>query len=457
MFLQPMAAGKKVSWSLENLVDFEVAVQQSPRVDAEVGRRIREEIREESLSDLSMRRWGFKEWLRSKYTGSGAKVVSVTRLLGVVLLIGTFLMGVGVIRGVVTKIDGNSSLNIWVLLAGTIGIQWLLLLGGLVTFLLARYWIGGVGWLKDLLSSLVRNLAGKMSPDTWQALIQGKGKQPSALAWRLTRLLQLAGVGFNVGLITGLFGLLWFTNVHFYWESSLSQFGGESLGRVTRFLAAAWGGGGLSDSQIAGLKNVSGETGGDNWDAFFRFIFAALFVWGLLPRLLLWALAVSKERKTLAALEFQDVEHRRLWREISRVERAVTMEGMKDGAVLLDVGGLGIETDKIRPFLLQRLRVNPEQSFAIGILDASEEREAWQAMNAAPCGVVLLVEGWDLSPKQISALIARIRKEAGEKTVLRILVMGDGVKSPGDEDFMAWQGFVDGLRDPKLECVAFEG
>ena len=452
-----MAAGKKVSWSLENLVDFEVAVQQSPRVDSEVGRRIRDEIRAENLSDLSMRRWGFKEWLRSKKTGAGAKVVSVTRLLAVILLAITFLMGIGVIRGIVTKVDGNSSLNIWVLLAGTIGVQWLLLLGGVITFLLARYWVGGVGWLKDLLSSVVRNLAGKISPDTWRSLIQGKGKQPSALAWRLTRLLQLAGVGFNVGLIAGLFGLLWFTNVHFYWESSLSQFGGESLGKLTRFLAAAWGGGGLSDSQISGLKDIAGGSGGENWDAFFRFIFAALFVWGLLPRLLLWGLAVLKERKALAALEFQDVEHRKLWREISRVERTVTMEGMKDGVVLLDVGGVGIATDAIRPFLLQRLRVNPEKSFAVGILDESEEREAWQAMKDAPCGVVFLVEGWDLSPKQITALIARIRKEAGADTVLRILVMGDGIAPPDADDFKTWQEFVDGMRDPKLECVAFEG
>ena len=452
-----MAAGKKVSWNLENLVDFEVAVQQSPRVDVEVGRQIRGKIREGNLSDLPMRRWAFKEWLRSKNTGAGAKVVSVTRLLAVVLLVGTFLMGVGVIRGIVTKVDGSSSLNIWVLLAGTIGIQWLLLLGGLISFLLARYWIGGVGWLKDLLSSVVRNLAGKISPDTWQSLIQGKGKQPSAMAWRLTRLLQLAGVGFNLGLIVGLFGLLWFTNVRFYWESSLSQFGGESLGRVTRFLAAVWGGGGLSDTQIAGLRDVSDETGGENWNAFFHFIFVAFLVWGLLPRLLLWGVAVSKERKTLAALEFQDVDHRKLWREISRVERAVTMEGMRDGVVLLDVGGLGIEADAIRPFLLQKLRVNPEKSYAVGILDASEEREAWQAMKSAPCGVVLLVEAWALSPKQISALIVRIRKEAGEETVLRILVMGDGIESPDGNDYSTWQGFVDGLRDPKLECVAFEG
>ncbi|MFT6864262.1 MAG: hypothetical protein ACJAVK_002826 [Akkermansiaceae bacterium] len=452
-----MAVGKKVAWSLEDLVDFEVAVQQSPHVDAEVGRKIREGMRRRDQVDLAERRWGFQEWLRSKKGGSGAKVVAVTRLLGVVLLAVTFLMGVGVVRGVVTGGTGQSALNIWVLLAGTIGIQWLILLAGLTTFLLARYWFGGLGWFKEFLSSVVRRLAGKVSPETWKSLIEGKGRQPSALAWRLTRMLQLAGIGFNVGLILGLFGLLWFTNVQFYWESSLSQFGGESLGKVTRVLASVWGGSGLSDAQIAGLKDVSGETDDDDWKAFFRFIFAALFVWGLLPRVLLWGLAVWKERKTLAGLEFQDLEHRKLWREMSRIERAVTMEGMKDGIVLLDVGGLGLETAKIRPFLLQKLRVNPEKKYAVGVLDASEEQEAWAAMRAAPCGVVMLVEGWSLSPKQMVALIGKIRGEAGTETVLRVLVLGDGIEAPSEEDFQTWQKFIDELRDPRLECVAYEG
>ena len=270
-------------------------------------------------------------------------------------------------------------------------------------------------------------------------------------------MLQLGGVGFNLGLIAGLFGVLWFTEIRFFWESSLSQFGGESLGKVTRFLAAAWGGEGLTDGQIAGLRDVSGETGDANWNAFFRFIFFALMVWGLLPRVLLWLLAVWKERRTLAGLEFQDPEHRKLWREISRVERAVTMEGMKDGVVLLDVGGLGVDVEAIRPFLLQKLRVNPEKSFSVGILNASEEREAWEAMRAAPCGVILLVEGWSLSPKQMTALVERIRREAGEETVLRVLVMGDGVSPPEEGDFAGWQEFIDGLRDARLECIAFEG
>ncbi len=450
-----MAGGKK-KWSLEELVDFEVAVQQSPSVETEVGRRIRDELRAGDLSARRERRWGFQEWLRSKKRGSGAKVVGVTRLGGVALLVITFFLGVGVIRGLVTEVDGQGAMNIWVMLAATIGIQWVILGVGLIAFGLARYWIGGLGWLKETIAAVVRRLAGKVSPDAWRSLVRGKGRQPSALAWRLTRMLQLGGVGFNLGLIVGLFGVLWFTEIAFYWESSLSQFGGESLGEVTRFLAGAWGGSGLTDANILGLKDVSGETGDENWTAFFNFIFVALVMWGLLPRVLLWGVAVWKERGVLAGLEFQDQEHRKLWREISRVERAVTMEGMKDGVVLLDVGGLELEVAEIRPFLLQNLRVNPEKVYSVGVLDASEEREAWEAMRAAPCGVVLLVEGWSLSPKQMVALIERIRREAGDETILRVLVMGDGVAEPDEADFTTWQEFIDGLRDARLECVAFK-
>ena len=451
-----MAVAGKGKWSLEDLVDFEVAVATSASVDADVGRRIREELRGEDLSQASSRRIGFKEWLGSKKRGNGARVSSATRLLGVILFLSTFLLGIAVIRGMVVRIEGQAALNIWVLLAGTIGVQWVILLLGLGGYLLARYWIGGLGWLRELVASGVRRLAGRVSPTAWHALIQGKGRQPSALVWRLTRLLQLGGIGFNVGLIGGLFGVLWFTEVAFYWESSLSQFGGESLGQVTRGLAFPWGGSGLVQEDVEALRNLSAETEGPGWRAFFNFIFGALAVWGLLPRLILWIAAISKERSVLAALEFQDIEHRKLWREISRVERAVTMEGMKDGVVLLEVGGMGIDSEAIRPFLLKKLRVNPESKFDVGVLDEAREKEAWEAMREAPCGVVVLVEGWNLSPKELVHLFERVRREAGEETVMRVLVLGDGLEPPGKGEFTQWQEFVDGLRDSRMECVAFE-
>lgn len=451
-----MAAGKKGSWSLEDLVDFEVAVATSPSVGPDVSREIREQLRGEDLSSSTTRRKGLKAWLRNKRTGSGAKVTSATRLCGIFLLVGFFLLGVGVVRGMVSRVEGRAVLNIWVFLAGTIGVQWLILIVGAIGFLVVRFWIGGLGWLKELVSGGVRKLAGKVSPKAWRALVQGNGRQPSALAWRLTRLLQLGGVGFNLGLMGGLFGVLWFTEVSFYWESSLSQFGGESLGQVTRVLAAPWGGSGLGPEEVAGLRRLPGNPGDASWTAFYDFVFLALLFWGLVPRVLIWIAAIFKERKVLASLEFQDPEHRKLWREISRVERSVTLEGMKDGVVLLEVGGLDFKKEDIRPFLLRRLRVNPEGLFKVGVLDHVREREAWEAMRGAPCGVVILVEGWNLSPKEMSNLFARIRREAGNQTALRVLVMGDGVEAPSEEDFKNWSGFIDGLRDPGLECVAYE-
>lgn len=457
--MELMAGGRK-AWNLEDLVDFEIAVHQSKEVPAELGREVRKELKSRNFrDDRERRRWGLKEWMDSRSRpGVGKKVVSVLRLTALVLLIVTFLVGVGVIRGMVTAFHGSSALNIWVLLAGTIGIQWLILLVGLGSFLLLRFWIGGVGWLKEALSSLVKKFLGKVSPEAWHSLVHGKGRQPTALAWRMARTLQVGGIGFNLGLLAGLFGVLWFQDIEFFWETSLSQFGGESLRYLTALMAGVWGGAGLSPEEIGELKNLpKSDQQYGSWNAFLGFVFMALAIWGMLPRILLWGMAIWKERKILGELEFQDTGHRELWRNLSRVERSVAMEGIKDGIVLLDVGGLGFSLDDLRPFLLQQLRVNPEKSFSVGVLDDEEEREAWEAMRAAPCGVVLLVEGWSLSPKQMTALIGRIRKEAGEETVLRLLVMGDGMQAPASEEFEAWQTFADRLRDGNLECVAFQG
>ena len=451
-----MAAGRKAGWTLEDLIDFEVAVARSPSVDPGVARQIREDLKGRDLATVDSRRRGLREWLRAQGRGSGARVQSATRFMGLLLLVLTFLLGVAVVRGMVIRVEGRSALNIWIFLAGTIGVQWLILLLGLAGYLLARYWIGGLGWLQELLSGAVRKWAGRVSPEAWRSLVQGKGRQPSALAWRFTRVLQLGGVGFNLGLLLGLFGVLWFTEVAFFWESSLSQFGGESLGQVTRVLAMPWGGSGLSPDEVDGLRRLDGGTGERPWQAFFDFIFVALLVWGLLPRLLLWGGAVWRERQVLAGLAFQDPGHRKLWREISRVERVVAMEGMQDGVVLLEVGGLEVDHEALRPFLLQRLRVNPEEVFEVGVLDQEREKEAWAAMRGAPCGVVVLVEDWNLSPKEMTSLLGRIRREAGEATVLRLLVMGDGMITPDRADFARWSDFVDSLRDPRLECVAYE-
>ena len=475
-----MAAGNE-AWSLEDLVDFEVAVHASSTIEAEVGREVREGLRTGQFcgSQVAQRRWGLKRWLESKSSlNVGRRVVTVTKLMGFGLLVLTFLAGVGVMRGLVTDFSYTErgavfharGFNIWVVLAATLGIQWLLLIGGILSFLLIRRWSGGLGWLREAMAGLLRKIAPQVDSSAWDSLLRSKVQQRGALVWRLGRIAQLGGVGFNLGLLAGLFGVLWFTKVGFYWESSLPQFGEDSLKKTSQVISIPWGGAGVNDWSVtnaeegvvvdeqsaphsSGLIITPRELASRDWQLFF---FPALIIWGLLVRALFWALTVHKERQALARVDFQDLEHRKLWRELSRVERTVTIEGPSDGVVLLDVGGLNLDPEKLRPFLLQELRVNPEKTYSVGVLDSSEERESWEVMRKAPCGVVLLVEGWDLSPKQMTALFERIRREAGAETVLRVLVMGDGVVSPSGEEFSTWQKFIDGLRDPLLECVAFK-
>jgi len=490
--------GKGVNWSLEELVDFEISLADEAVPNRDIGQEMRREIRAEGglETDLAKRRWGLKYWLlwvTSKGEGSpGRRVVTISQILGLFLFILMLLTGVGVVRGLLSDYQYESGpylieegsggieaqgqeveargFNLWVFLAVTLGLQWLLILASVIGYLLFRKWSVG---LKGILSGLIKRFVSGVDQGQWKALLAEKGSHKSALTWRLSRILQLGGVGYNAGLLCGLFGLLWFSNVGFFWETTL-PIGAPSLDKTTEVLAAPWGGERPTSAviELTQLRNESDyrfEPEGEELSipiraqanlAWAGFLFLAIGVWGLLPRCLFLVISVWKEKSVLAKLDFQDRSHRKLWRELSHVERRVTMEGIQDGVVLCDVGGIGVATDVLRPFLLQTLRVNPEKRFTVDVLDQAEEKAAWQAMREAPCGVIILVEGWNLSPKQFASLWKRMRREAGDESVIRVLILGeiaDGkVSSPVEDEVKEWRRFIDTLRDPLMECLAYD-
>lgn len=440
-----------------------MTLEDAPEVSAQAGKEIREGLREKKFGrdEAAKRRWGLLQWLRKKrQREAGRQFVGVARFAGILLLVLMFLGGVGLIRGLVTDIRGTNlrGFNIWVMLAATLGVQWLFLIGSILGYFIMPKITGGLDWFRELMGVVLKKLSGRMNSSVWRKLTDLRSGQKSAVAWRLGRILQLGGVGLNLGLLIGLFGVLWFLETHFFWESSLAQFGPQSLNVASNFLSLgiSWFSPGIDVIEKSRLLTDSAYTpqsGLGIWKGFFLF---AIFFWGLLPRVVFFLLTVRREQKVLSSLQLQDPAHRKLWREITRVERTVVIEGPSDGVVLLDVGGLNLDVSELRPFLLQTLRVNPEKSYSVGVLNEAKEKEAWEAMKKAPCGVVMLVEGWSLSPKQMKALVSRIREEAGEETVLRVLVLGDGVEPPEEEDFAQWQKFIDALRDPNLECIAYE-
>jgi len=131
-----------------------------------------------------------------------------------------------------------------------------------------------------------------------------------------------------------------------------------------------------------------------------------------------------------------------------------------DGVVLIDVGGTSVETEEVRPFLLQKLRVNPTQRYTAGVLSDDQKDEALSDLRTAKRGVVMLVESWSLSPKQLQPLHQKIRTAIGEREIFYLVVglpSGGKTQAPAPAEFEQWQHFVVELNDPETEVIAYSG
>lgn len=405
--------------------------------------------------------------VRSTQTESqGSKLNTASSMITVILCIVMMLIGVGLIRSLITPFSfyeqsgtGTESVqlrgfNVWILLAVTLGLQWLLIIISILGYFLWRKWAGSLSFLQNIISALIKKFGGVASPR------MTTGEYKKVWVWRLTRIIQAGGIAYNAGLIIGLFGCLWFLKVGFYWETSLAQFGGESLKSLTAFLSSPTGQY-LPSAEAIDYTNLAATTRDNSqlgqsistrdqaftsWRLFF---FAALAIWGLLPRILFWIGSIILEHRSCAKLSFQESHHRTLWRDITKVQRGEVTSTPSDGVVLLDIGGLEIATEELRPFLLQELRVNPESRFSLGTLDANGEQKALSAAKSSTMGVVFLVEGWNLSPKQMTVYHQKVRTAISSGHMIRYVVIGN------EEEMKQWTSFVDGMKDVETEIYLF--
>ncbi|BDS08024.1 hypothetical protein NT6N_30640 [Oceaniferula spumae] len=464
---------KKRSWTLRDLVDFEVLLEKAAHwrkawLDG-VGDRVKQAG---TTSELERRRLGFRWMLeeirRSENEETGHRVQSGAGLLAFLAWAIMLLLGIGVLRGLLMNFEYTNEsgdltrmrgYNIWILLGVTLGFQWLLIIGATLAYWLWRRWSGSLSVLQSLLQKLMRKSAGaRVTGDVWKRLQTRVSGGQSVISWRLARILQAGGIGYNCGLLLGLFGCLWFFQIGFYWESTLPQFGRESLVNVTRILSFSIDGLSPAVSEIDQAKrgavliqppenSLPQRNMIDlSWGFFFLY---AIAVWGLLPRVMFWIGAWVMERRALAGLDFQEARHRSLWRDLTKVKRGDVVSGPADGVVLLDIGGLEMETDTLRPFLLQTLRVNPEARFSLGTLDAEGEKQAFEQAKAAAMGVVFLVEGWNLSPKQMQVYHEQIRHAIGPGHMIRYVVIGS------EDEQKQWESFVDDMKDSETAVVGY--
>jgi len=358
----------------------------------------------------------------------------------------------------------RGGIDVLLFLAILLGVQWLILLMAVFAWIFRHKTASGFSGLQALVGKAVHRFSGD-GDGWWNRLMDGGGAPRSALLWRLARLAQGAGICFNLGIISGLLGLVMVKNVGFFWETTTEAAMRDTLMGIVRTLSLPWSGvwpAAVPDaSVISASRWLPDQTGAlpPGPAAWWLFLLMATFVWGMLPRLLWWLLADAAFKKALGKLDFQARHHRALWRELTGVDRVDTDEKPLDGVLVLDVGGSGMRQEDLRPFLLQKLRVHPAAWHSVAVLDPGAESEAQAALRLAPAGVVLLAEGWALSPPRMAALHAQIRSVAGSETPVKFLVANVGqAGSPtkaSEVERKEWERFVDSLRDPFSEVFFF--
>lgn len=450
-------------WTLENLVDFEQALATSTGTPPAVRSAVVAASR--GLEGGAARRAGLRAWLAEmKDSAAGRKFSAALSVVGGGLSMVTFLGGISAALGMFDRERGG--INVTLFLAVLIGGQWLVLVLAAIAWLVRRRAAEGFSGVQAIAGKLARRLAGDRDDGWWNRLMDGGGAPRAAVLWRLARLVQAAGVGFNLGILCGLAGLVLVKHVGFYWETTTELAMRSALETAVKFLSAPWAawwpeavpGAPVIDASRWLPGRATGLAPGPS--AWWEFLLAATLVWGLLPRAILWLLAWHAGRQALARLDFQGRAHRALWREITGTDRVETDEVPLDGVLVLDVGGSGLTEKALRPFLLRRLRVHPAVWLPVAVLDAGAEDDAAHALAKAPAGIVLLAEGWSLSPARMTALHAKVRASAGMETPVKFLVANVGADhqpaAVTAEERREWARFVDSLRDPAAEVFFFE-
>lgn len=454
-------AREESPWTLEDLIEFEQALSLSAVPTSEEKLLVSTSIAGKSPD--SARPIGLKTWLEGRRSGIGRKFALALDAVS----LGLFLLALSAGITTVLGLYRWNGINVTIFVAVVLGVQVAILAGASIAWLFRRKAGEAYSVVQSIIGVLARRLTGDRESVWWHSLITQGGAGRRALLWRLARVVQTAGIAFNLGAIAALVGLVLFRNVGFFWETTTEAAMRGWLEQAVNIIAAPWSWIDSASAPDARLidatrwwpeKSASLSPGPAAW---WRFLLWSLVVWGMLPRLILRFLCQWNEGRSLAALDFQSRHHRTLWRELTGGEvRGEIANRPTDGALVIDVGGAGFSREVLRPFLLQKLRVNPTAWETTGVLDPEREAAARNALTDAPAAIVLLVEGWALSPRQVESLLAKVSGMKEDQRV--ILLIGNaepnGAMRPAEEDERAnWKRFVDGLAGSEVELVFYEG
>lgn len=387
-------------------------------------------------------------------------------LTGMAIALGLFFFftGSGLIMGMMGY--DKRTFNILLLLASTVGIQWVLLILAFLGYITLGMWRKNSfatlaqRTLYSILEKATRKALGPDATQWWNE----NARFRRLFALPVLQLTQTAGILFNLGAISALVGCVLFMSVRFGWETTPGPSMTQAVHQVTQVLAAPWA---WAFPQWApSLEDIEkSRTDGNaaNLDPalarkWYPFFICALVVWGLFPRLLLSLFIRLRTRAVMNAHSFQERVHREWWRRMTETELEVKTSGPADGALVILWGGVKPDEKQLRVLALQQLRVSVKKHLAAGGADPADDESAAKEAGAYLRGdpgarVVVVAESWSLAPKDFQEFHHLLRKEIGTEPVIEVLLIGlpagnTLLTPPVEDEVPVWQSFAGGLGDP---------
>jgi len=312
--------------------------------------------------------------------------------------------------------------------------------------------------------------------------------------WRLVALIQVFGISFNAGAVMLTMARVLSSDLAFGWQSTL-QLNSDTVFRLVRIISAPWswfvnhGYAHPSLEQIEGsrmiLKDGMYHLMSSDLVSWWPFLVFCVAVYGLLPRILLYVIALASQYRAFPRLDFMQVSCAQLFErmtmpivDIHGERDSVFHEDLQTGMTTSETGkrmcpggrdAVALVHSDIMP-RCERLRLQDETLRVLNWRikesreirgDVYDDRDLLDDLSSSisNAGVVLLVEAWQAPIEESLGYISAIRRSIGPKTGFAVLLIGrpsgDDIFTPVDKtDNQVWQRSLHKLGDPYLYIEA---
>jgi len=429
----------------------------------------------------------------------GRRVQSFYRIVGW-LAAGASLVGGAGTAAALLRYDGRDPVNIVNFLAVLVGLQ-LLLVAISVLAMLPAPWrsravrltglqeiVRDLGYRRaGLIGTLQeRGVLGAKSAAAVGRLVALHGIYASVERWSLTALTQRAAVAFNVGALAVCLYLVTVRALAFAWSTTL-EVDAETMTRIFHAIAAPWScfATAVPDRDLVEASRYfpgrayDADRLGDWWP----FLFAALCVYGLLPRLVLATSAAYRQRSARRALALDHGEcalvYSRLlraaggWGPGAAVGSEVPAEDRRDvDAADVTLPAAAGPVHVVRWADAAVTREDAERMMAVkyrwsvatfedgagdgGESDARLLSRLGSDRSRSP--VLVLAEAWEPPSKNLTHFLRALRKSCGAECAIVIGLLTKGAHRAGAslDDVRIWRRRVSALGDPRIRVEALD-